>query len=30
MIWWELLVIVVGAAAIVLAVAFGYKFYKKR
>jgi len=30
MIWWELLVIVVGAAAIVLAVALGFLFYKKR
>jgi hypothetical protein len=30
MIWWELLVIVVGAAAIVLAVALGFMFYKKR
>jgi hypothetical protein len=30
MIWWELLVIVVGTAAIVLAVALGFMFYKKR
>ncbi len=29
MIWWEALAIVVGAAAIVLFVAFGYNFYKR-
>ncbi len=29
MIWWEALAIVVGAADIVLVVAFGYKFYKR-